>query len=59
MKINRHELSRMVKTDNILKKEMLINGQYIRNLDGIKNTRKFVRSRYLEKILNSADLQIG
>lgn len=59
MKINRHEFSRMVKTDNILKKEMLINGQYIRNLDGIKNTRKFVRLRYLEKILNSADLQIG
>ena len=59
MKINRHEFSRMVKTDNILKKEMLINGQYIRNLDGIKNKRKFVRLRYLEKILNSADLQIG
>ena len=59
MNINKYKFSRTVKTENILEKEMLVNGQYIRNLDGIKNTRKLVRLRYLEKILKSADLQWG
>ena len=59
MNTNNYKFSRKVKTENILKKEMFVNGQYIRNLDGIKNTRKLVRLRYLEKILKSADLQWG